>query len=75
MSYFKQLGRQAKGVMTAFLLLFMIPDAVIHAASITIAWNANQETDLSGYKVYYGTTAASYGSPIDVGNITAYELS
>jgi len=46
----------------------------IYGASIKIAWNANQESDLDGYRVYYGTAAGNYGTPIDVGEITAYEI-
>ena len=46
----------------------------IYGASIKIAWNANQESDLDGYRVYYGTAAGNYGTPIDVGEISAYEI-
>jgi hypothetical protein len=60
--------------MIGFMLLCMIPDAVIHAASIRITWNANRESDLSGYKVYYGTAPGTYGSPIDAENVTAYDM-
>ena len=28
-----------------------------YAFDVTLAWDANSETDLAGYKVYYGTTA------------------
>jgi len=31
-------------------------------------------TDLSGYKLYYGTTSGSYSTTIDVGNVTTYTL-
>jgi len=59
-----------------FLLLtvMLFQADYIYGASIMIAWNANQESDLDGYKVYYGATAGNYGSPIDVGKITAYEI-
>jgi len=46
-----------------------------YAASLNLAWDANSEEDLAGYKVYYGTSTGNYGEPIDVGNITEYELS
>jgi hypothetical protein len=45
-----------------------------YGASLNLEWNANTETDLDGYKVYYGTSSGSYGEPIDVGNVTEYEL-
>jgi hypothetical protein len=44
------------------------------AAQIKLAWDANTEGDLAGYKVYYGTASGSYGSPVDVGKVTSYTL-
>ena len=44
-------------------------------AQLKFAWDPNGESDLAGYKVYYGTTSGNYGSPINVGNVTTYTLS
>ena len=41
------------------------------AAEITLAWDANAEPDLSGYKVYSGTASRSYTGSVDVGNWTS----
>ena len=35
-------------------------------------WDANTETDLEGYKLYLGPTTGSYGTPVDVGNVTTF---
>ena len=57
------------------LSLLLLQADFIYGASINIAWNANQESDLDGYKVYYGTTPGNYGMPVDVGITNAYEIS
>ncbi len=35
--------------------------------TVTLAWDANKEPTLGGYKIYYGTTSGSYENSIDVG--------
>ncbi len=43
-------------------------------ASVTLTWSPNNEADLLGYKVYYGTTSRNYSTNIDVGNTTSYTV-
>ena len=65
-----------------FTLLLMSVANVSFAKDVTLTWDANQEADLAGYKVYYGTSRGSYTgteanigpSPIDVGNTTSAAL-
>lgn len=52
----------------AALLMSGVP---VKAADITLAWDANAEPDLSGYKVYSGTASRSYSGSVDVGNWTS----
>ena len=46
-----------------------------HAAQVTLAWNANTETDLQGYKVYQGTASKTYPTSWNVGNSTSCMIS
>ena len=62
-------------LLTIFCATQMIfPPEATHAASLHLAWNGNVENDLSGYNVYY-TSSETYGDPLNVGNVTEYELS
>jgi len=38
--------------------------------TIRLAWDANSEDDLAGYKVYYGTASGAYTNSKDVGMAT-----
>jgi len=44
--------------------------------SISLNWVPNQEGDLAGYKIYWGSTEANraYSEMVDVGNLTSYTL-
>ena len=40
------------------------------AGTISLAWDANTDPAVAGYRVYYGTTSKNYLSAVDVGNVT-----
>jgi Fibronectin type III domain len=45
--------------------------SMAHAVpSVTLAWDANAEPDVAGYKLHYGTSSGAYTQIIDVGNAT-----
>jgi len=62
-------GVIAFAALTSFLVLFPVK---AYCENVTLAWDANQESDLKGYILYYGTSSGIYTSNIDVGNITEY---
>ncbi len=45
-----------------------------HAAQVTLAWDPNTQTDVTGYKIYWGTSSGNYTNSVDVGNVTTYTV-
>ena len=39
-----------------------------------MAWDANSEPDLAGYKVYYGTSSRNYATSRDAGKVYSYTI-
>jgi hypothetical protein len=48
----------------------MIPTPIT-ATSLELTWNANTESDIAGYMVYYGNISSNYTSSEFVGNVTS----
>src|SRR3989442_4778280 len=67
--------RRALFVACVLTVLCSLAPAVANAAQVTLAWDANTDPDLAGYKLYYGLSSGSYQSSVDVGNVTTYTLS
>ena len=61
--------------LSALLIIFItgLPFSA-WAASLAVTWNPNTEDDLAGYRVYSGVTSGAYGAPVDVGNVTSYQI-
>ena len=58
-----------KKIILAFLIAFFICFSAF-GFEVKLGWDANTESDLAGYKLYYGTAPGVYGTPIDLGMIT-----
>lgn len=43
-------------------------------AEVKLAWNPNPETDIAGYKLFVGTQAGVWNTPILTGKVTTYTL-
>lgn len=54
----------------ALLLGFATSAQAANDGQVTLAWNANTESNLAGYRLLYGTTPGTYPNTIDAGNLT-----
>ncbi len=65
-----------KTAIWAIALLFMRCIASAYAAeSVSLAWDANVETNIAGYRLYYGALSGHYTQMLDVGNVTEATIS
>ena len=58
----------------AIVVLYIQFCSTAIATSITLAWQQNQEEDLAGYRVYWGTESLMYDESVFVGNTTNFEI-
>jgi hypothetical protein len=62
------------------LIVFCFSFRTAMAGTAAVSWNANSESDLAGYLLYYdtvshaGTCPTGYANSVDVGNVTSYAL-
>lgn len=56
------------------LLFLFCKTSPVSAGDAILSWAPNTDSDLAGYKVYYGTASRRYGAPVTVGNQTAYTV-
>ncbi len=64
----KKLSRNL--VFFSVLLVALLISVWARAEQVTLAWDANTESDLAGYKVHYGTASGSYTTSVDVHKVT-----
>jgi hypothetical protein len=55
---------------TAFLFSIFSFISPVYSAQVTLAWDANPDPNIAGYRVYYGTSSRDYSFYADVGNQT-----
>ena len=59
--------------LTLASILVLLPGSG-YSAQVTIAWDANSEPEVAGYKLHYGTSAGQYPSLSDAGGQTTCTL-
>lgn len=83
MEFMNTITRKCSSILkiTLFVFLFLQNISPVLAGDATLTWNApitnvdgTPLTDLSGYKVYYGTSPGNYSTSINVGNQTTYTI-
>ena len=57
-------------VLSIILAAAILYPVQLLAVSVEVSWSANSESDLAGYKVYYGTQSGTYTSTLKVGKVT-----
>jgi chitinase len=57
------------------LLTALLISVWARAQQVMLAWDANTEGDLAGYKVHYGTSSRTYTTSLDVRNVTTCTVS
>ncbi|HYB21995.1 MAG TPA: fibronectin type III domain-containing protein, partial [Thermodesulfobacteriota bacterium] len=51
------------------------PVVQVYSAQVALQWDANPDSTVAGYKIYYGSASHNYASHIDVGKTTTYTVS
>ena len=51
---------KVKGILLSAALILILTSPCLHAAGISLAWDPNTESNLAGYKVYYGNSPRQY---------------
>lgn len=59
---------------SVWIIIFVLIASFAHADDVTLAWDANIEPDLAGYKLYWGLSSGNYEWNVDVGNVTEYTI-
>lgn len=63
----------AKVILTIVTFIVFCPVLGL-ATSVVVGWNANTESDLAGYVLYWGTKSGTYAAAVDVGKDTSYQF-
>lgn len=73
--YADYIMRRPAGAIFYILVLYLlcIP-GMLCASSLKISWNPNTESDLGGYRVYYGNAARDYDYALNVGSSTSVTI-
>ena len=68
--------RSCSGVLSFIVLVFvfLLTVPVCYPADVRLAWDANPDPTITGYRIYYGTATGYYTNAVDAGNQTALTI-
>jgi hypothetical protein len=69
-----ELSNYHSGGLKNLIIAGLMFPVLLMGASATVSWNPNQESDLAGYQVHYGTSPSTYSMIVDVGEVNEYEV-
>lgn len=56
------------------LIISIIFSSQVYAVDVRLAWDANTDPAVMGYKLYYGLESRTYSPAIDAGNVTEIKI-
>jgi hypothetical protein len=56
----------SRHILSLLIVIFLAIPAISQAASATITWKRNQEPDIAGYRIYYGTQDGRYTNSLTI---------
>jgi len=59
-------------IQTAIFLVLSLSPLLAYSADVTLAWDANTEPELAGYRIYWGVSSREYSNSVDIGNTTQH---
>jgi len=71
-NFLRSLVKHYSKLFLLYLIFSLFAVINASAADVTVAWDANSESDLAGYIFYYGTSSGNYTFSEDVGSTTSY---
>lgn len=66
--------KSSNGAIISIVLCLLLIPGMLFASTLRISWNNNNESDLAGYKVYYGNLSGAYGHVLDVGDSVSVDI-
>jgi hypothetical protein len=61
-------------LVSAYCILCLTVSSSQAQTAVNLAWDANTDSVVNGYKVYTGTASRVYGTPVDVGKVLTYKV-